>query len=54
MTGTLGGALLVLAIALPLGATLLAFVLGGQAASRVARGAARRRGCPLIPCRKPW
>jgi formate hydrogenlyase subunit 3/multisubunit Na+/H+ antiporter MnhD subunit len=39
MTGTLGGALLVLAIALPLGATLLAFVLGGQAASRVARGA---------------
>jgi formate hydrogenlyase subunit 3/multisubunit Na+/H+ antiporter MnhD subunit len=39
MTGTLGGALLVLAIALPLGATLLAFVHGGQAASRVARGA---------------
>ncbi|MCA3279607.1 MAG: NADH-quinone oxidoreductase subunit J [Roseomonas sp.] len=39
MTGTLSGALLVLAIALPLGATLLAFVLGGQAASRVARGA---------------
>ncbi|MCA3419760.1 MAG: NADH-quinone oxidoreductase subunit J, partial [Roseomonas sp.] len=39
MTGSLGGALLVLAIALPLGATLIAFVLGGQAASRVARGA---------------
>ena len=39
MTGTLGGALLVLAIALPLGATLLAFVHGGQAASRLARGA---------------
>jgi formate hydrogenlyase subunit 3/multisubunit Na+/H+ antiporter MnhD subunit len=39
MTGTLSGALLVLAIALPLGATLLAFVHGGQAASRVARGA---------------
>ncbi|MCA3359896.1 MAG: NADH-quinone oxidoreductase subunit J [Roseomonas sp.] len=39
MTGTLSGALLVLAIALPLGATLLAFVLGGQAASRLARGA---------------
>jgi formate hydrogenlyase subunit 3/multisubunit Na+/H+ antiporter MnhD subunit len=33
------GSLLVLAIALPLGATLIAFVLGGQAASRVARGA---------------
>lgn len=39
MTGTLSGALLVLAIALPLGATLLAFVHGGQAASRLARGA---------------
>ena len=39
MTGTHGGSLLVLAIALPLGATLIAFVLGGQTASRVARGA---------------
>lgn len=37
MTGTSGGSLLVLAIALPLGASLIAFVLGGQAAARLAR-----------------
>ncbi len=37
MIGTPGGSLLVLAIALPLGATLIAFVLGGQAAARIAR-----------------
>jgi len=37
MIGTPGGSLLVLAIALPLGATLIAFVLGGHAAARIAR-----------------
>ena len=39
MTGTPGGSLLVLAIALPFGATLIGFVLGGQAAARIARAA---------------
>jgi sulfoxide reductase heme-binding subunit YedZ len=37
MIGTPGVSLLVLAIALPLGATLIAFVLGGHAAARIAR-----------------
>lgn len=37
MTATAGGWLLVLTIALPLGATLVAFVVGGPAAGRIAR-----------------